>query len=749
MTDTASGPMPKIIRLHTKAYKDGNTLLWLRDQDISATKLWKRWSGIVTSVADYVKWKQHGTISFVILTSLQESDFSIFSDINKQSTVFFLTHDVLNVIPGSVWKSEGFRFMLLEDMYSTYPYLMHPWDTTVEDGVACIATVFMYRHIANWNGSELRKSSLTVNNVRWTADPNCVPPSICIMTQYFVHSNAKRAREIRKCLMNNCVNPYVDKIIMLTEKDLSAEWSSLRGRDKIEQHIIGTRLTYADLLRATVDFVLPNTIVAYTNADIYLDESIVHVYGLDMRDKMLALLRWDTDERGSEPTIFGPYCDSQDTWIVLSDSVKSRTIDYERFNYQLGRAGCDNRFTADMFANRFLILNPANTIKTLHIHKSDVRDYNKTDIIKSPYYIYPYTTMIYDTNNISTYNAVIDKGARQSYDIRIRCPNPTNGVTWCTMLARHERFVWEHNIPKTITQSAPVYEWSHAMASTSGIVFTTRDTYVGQNLESFAKGATMPLTIEPATPKTHVPLFYVVPIKDITVFNHVDKYIVYYLSKLYHIGASTAMQGYYLLPEHVHNVVETFRCGRTAIYASPNTSVFADKMIGYMPNTYEINRDDIQAIRANWSEWNGGAIREKTCAVLVNRTDDDRLSPFTDAIVDGLRSRLDGWDIEVIDMNETGVDAYRKLLGKSMCIFFGGEKLDTVWPKLWALPPRCRVIEFQNELKIHGEFQQMAAAADFDSWIITLYKGSGEDMRQQALGKFDEFVRSEGLPVSA
>lgn len=742
----ATATAPKIIRLHTKAYKDGNTLIWLRDQDISVTHTWKRWNGIVTSVADYQKWKRHGTISFVVLPSLAESDFSLFADIDKQSTVFFLGRSVLDVIPGSVWKTEGFRFMLLEDMYGAYPYLFHAWDGTLEDAVACIATVFIYRHIAYWDGSDLRKSSLTVNNVRWTSDQSCVPPSICVMTQYFVHSNAKRAREIRKCLMNNCVNPYVDKIIMLTEKDLSAEWSSLKGRDKIEQHIIGTRLTYADLLRATAEHVPLNTVVAYTNADIYLDESILHVYSLDMRDKMLALLRWDTDDKGSEPKLFGPYCDSQDTWIVLSDSVKSRTFDYERFNYQLGRAGCDNRFTADMFANRFLILNPANTIKTLHIHKSDIRDYNKTDIIMSPYYIYPYTTMIYDTNNISTYKSIVDKGERQPYNVLIRCPNPTNGVTWCTMLARHQRFVWEHNVPTRVTISAPVYEWKHAMASTSGIVFTTRDTYVGQNLESFAKDATMPLTIEPTTPKIHVPLFYVVPVKHVNVFNHIDKYILYYLSKLYHIGATTNMEGHFLLPEHAKSTAETFRCSTNAILATPNTSVFADKMIGYMPDTYEINRDDIQALRSNWSGWNDGVIRERTCAVLVNRTGDERLSPFNDDIIEGLRSRLEGWEIDVIDMNANGLDVYSHLVGKSMCIFFGGEKLDTIWAKLWALPPRCRVIEFQNELKIHGEFQQMAAAADFDSWLITLYKGSGADMRLQALTKFDELMHqlSEG-----
>jgi hypothetical protein len=741
---------PKVIRLHTKAYKDGKTLIWLRDQDVSSATTWKRWQSVVTSIEDYNKWHAIANVRYIVLRTITAEDVPILKAIPKDNIIFFITDDVLSVMPTNEWQTCGFQFVRMNGMFAIYPHLLHEWDGSLEDAVACIATVFLFRHIAYWNGSDARKNSLTVNNVRWKEDKDCVPPSLCVMTQYFVHGNAKRAREIRKCLMNNCSNPLVDTIVLLTETDLSREWASFSGREKIRQYIIGTRLTYTDLLRGTVDHVAPNTVVAYMNADIYLNDTIKHVFDLDMNDKMLALLRWDTDERGTAPVIFGPYCDSQDTWIVLSDSIHARarasTLDYGRFDYQLGRAGCDNRFTADMLANRFMIINPADTIQTLHIHTSAVRDYNRSDIIMSPYYVYPYNTQIYDTNLVEQCRDVVDKGKGHEYAVQIRCPTPANGVTWCTMIGRHGRFVWEHGVEHRVQPVRPVYSWSHAMATIAGIVYTTRDTYVGKSLQDFAKEANISLSIDPASTKTHVPLYYAVPVQQTSTFNLIDNYLLYYLSRAFQVGASTDMQGHFLAPPYAQGVIESFQRGLSqpmnAILVTPSTSIFSDRIVGYMPSVYEISRDDIQALRSHFVGWSD-VIVPKTCVVLVNRTEDERISPFTDAVLDGIRASLgEGWSVDVMDINASGLDAYRRLVGKEMCVFFGGEKLNNTWPKLWALPARCKVVEFQNELKTHGEFQQMAGAADFDSWLITLHKGSGDEMRQQAVDKFQAWLAS-------
>jgi hypothetical protein len=243
-----------------------------------------------------------------------------------------------------------------------------------------------------------------------------------------------------------------------------------------------------------------------------------------------------------------------------------------------------------------------------------------------------------------------------------------------------------------------------------------------------------------------VPLYYAVPVQQTSTFNLIDNYLLYYLSRAFQVGASTDMQGHFLAPPYAQGVIESFQRGLSqpmnAILVTPSTSIFSDRIVGYMPSVYEISRDDIQALRSHFVGWSD-VIVPKTCVVLVNRTEDERISPFTDAVLDGIRASLgEGWSVDVMDINASGLDAYRRLVGKEMCVFFGGEKLNNTWPKLWALPARCKVVEFQNELKTHGEFQQMAGAADFDSWLITLHKGSGDEMRQQAVDKFQAWLAS-------
>ena len=113
-----------------------------------------------------------------------------------------------------------------------------------------------------------------------------------------------------------------------------------------------------------------------------------------MEKKFLSLLRWDDpnppqiqDEERQPSKIFGPRPDSQDTWILRSDDV---TFDTSHLDFQIpfGKAGCDNALNVGMLKQKFLIANPAYTIKTHHIHLSAIRDYNPQDIIEKPVYLY-------------------------------------------------------------------------------------------------------------------------------------------------------------------------------------------------------------------------------------------------------------------------------------------------------------------------------------------------------------------------
>jgi len=741
--------IPKIIRLNKRVAKDGKTLFFATNQDNGGHSRWKRWDTVVSSVSDYNAWKTYADIKSIILPEITEDDVA-FLEKNKLfgSVYVFTTAKALAIRPAHFWQSAQ-NIIFLDELLSAYAFLEKKWDGTIQDAVACVALVLNYNVVIDWEGSVERVVQFIELGIKYKK--HVQPPLLYAITQYFVHSNSKRAREIRRCLMNNSVNPFVDKVVLLTEKDLSAEWSSMKGRDKIEQVVIGNRLRYMDLLKYTYESAPANAIVVYMNADIYLDETLNELFKVNMEDRMFALLRWDTDEQGNSPKLFGPHPDSQDTWIVSSDSVKSRTWDFSQFDYQLGRAGCDNRFTADMFANRFVVSNPAQTIKRYHIHATQVRDYDKQDIVPSAFYIYINPTPLLDMNQQGTYSNVIDNGERTPFDVTIRCPNEANGVTWCTMIGRHNRFTWKHNTAKPYSAKLPVYEWKKSFMTHNGIVFDRSSIYTGANIESFMRDTDMPISIDTVSPKWHVPCMLAMPLNKVSQVTMIDTFVLRYMARVFHLLKHCSEdEACVLIPDFHKTDISQFVTPTKSLQSidwSPNVSVYADKIIGYMPTITEITREDISILREYFNRWSKEII-PNTCVVLYNTTSDTKLSPFTYEIVDSVKGILgESWTVTALDMNASGTSAYAELVGKQMCVFFGGEKMDSVWPKLWALPPGCQVLEFQNELKVDGEFQHMAAAAELDSWVMTLYKGDAEDMRGQASKQFKAWIDAGHLKV--
>jgi hypothetical protein len=739
--------VPKIIRLNKRVAKDGKTLFFASNQDNEGHSRWKRWDTVVSSINDYKKWKDYANIKYIVLPEITEDDV-VFLEKNKLfGEIFvFTTSKALNIRPVHYWQSAQ-NITFLDELLGAYAFIEKKWDGTIQDAVACIGILMNYNTIVDWEGSINRTVQLIELEIKYIK--NSKPPYVYAITQYFVHKNSKRAREIRRCLMNNSVNPCVDKVILLNENDLSSEWSTMKGRKNIEQVVIGNRLRYSDLIKYTYESVPSNSIVFFMNADIYLDESINEVFKVNMTDRMFALLRWDTDENGNSPKLFGPHPDSQDTWIVSSDSIKSRSWDYTQFDYQLGRAGCDNRFTADMFANRFLICNPAQTIKTYHIHNTQIRDYNRQDIVPSKYYIYINPSSILDMNQQTSYSNCTDKGEHEPFDVTIRCPNEANGVTWCTMIGRHNRYLWKHNEPATFSAKNPIYTWPKSFMTHNGIVFDRSSIYTGSEIDEFMKDTDMPMTIDFITPKWYVPCVITVPVNKLEQITTVDRFILFYMSKVFNLLRHTdEEEACVVMPQFHKNDVSQFVTPTKSIQAidwSPSVSIYAEKIVGYLPSNLEVTKEDIKILRNYFNRWNKDII-SKSCIVLYNATSDTKVCPFTYEFVDKVKELLGSdWSVTAMDMYKSGADAYTELVGKQLCIFFGGEGMKNVWPKLWALPPGCQLVEFQNELKVDGEFQHMAAAADFDSWIMTLHKGTHEDMSNQAIKQLKGWIDTGNL----
>lgn len=83
----------------------------------------------------------------------------------------------------------------------------------------------------------------------------------------------------------NCENPFVDSILLLTEKE-----EDIPKHPKITQKVIGKRLTYQDAIQGALKFT-SNAIVVLANADIYLNHTARLLWSVNLEDTCLALLR--------------------------------------------------------------------------------------------------------------------------------------------------------------------------------------------------------------------------------------------------------------------------------------------------------------------------------------------------------------------------------------------------------------------------------------------------------------------------
>ncbi len=210
--------------------------------------------------------------------------------------------------------------------------------------------------------------------------------TIVLITSYYETGNKKRQDELKKCLYMNCMNQFIDKIILLNDKQYDLSFVSFD--EKIEQRIIlenKEKMKYSTVIKF-IDEHCKDCICIISNSDIYFDESL-EMLDSDMLDNTLfALLRYDEDNKGNRE-IFRrhgiPRNDSQDAWILKSPI--SKNIDYSKIDFHFGTLGCDNIFAFFMHSFGYQIKNPSYDIISIHVHNSQIRTYNVDDRIHGKY----------------------------------------------------------------------------------------------------------------------------------------------------------------------------------------------------------------------------------------------------------------------------------------------------------------------------------------------------------------------------
>jgi len=717
----------RLLTLSNPIRRDQRTLIWLQQQNPDVT--WSRWDAVVSSLADYHRWydaesRVVGVVALQVEGEVDDFLVDLYT-IAKDLPMILVSRSILSRKPEEYWSENFDNLVCLDDALEQYPFLMNPWDQSIEDAIAIFAILCRYNRLVDVTET---RTALFRSHLQSIA--HVVPARSWLITQYFIHPDKRRAKEIRECLIKNCASLYIDAIVLLNEKNLSHHWKNIPGSHKIKQIVIGKRLTYYDVMNYISNSVPSSIYTIIANADIYFDSTLLNLWKINLTDRMLALLRWE-----EEGVIFGPRADSQDTWILLSDSIRNREWDPNVFGFPFGQAGCDNAFAAHILRLRFLLCNPALSIQTFHHHKSSIRNYSPKDMVPSDLYVHLQPTHLLDTAQEQVPLGLPYSICNEFVTFDIRSSSMSNKVTYCTMLAKEGRYKWEPSEENRYFEIAiPVYTWKNASVTPNGLVYDAYTVYTGKHVNDERFQYWNQAKVDIFTPLQQRKRMLAIPFADTSVFNHPDTYVLQYLSRamrLLEIYPDTSLW----LPSGFEKYL-SLQLSFDSVPFTENTGCWADEVVGFVPGplSSELGREDIMSLRTHLPSWKRSPIGQKcvvvTDSVITTRFVYETLTPF-------LKTQDPSWDIQIVSDKHYG--SYDSMIGASMCILLGGPA--TKWSKLWALPPDCCVIEFQQELEIEGEFQHLCHVADLKSWVLLLAKGSTTDVQDQIMEQLQTWYK--------
>lgn len=347
-----TGKEIRILQSDASLSKERKTLMYIKE-NTSVKPVWDTVSDSISTSADF-----RIILNMIPLTEIKR--------ISMESKLILVSKTLVDSIGVEAFRQAKIQNLIcLEEMEQMYPHLGGAWDGSVEDAVYLLAALLRYRYVAGLNCESKRGVQREMNP----------PQKLWWITQMYKTDKPKRRRELELTLKMNKESNRIDRIILLNEEILGL------GDEKVEEICIGHRITYADVMKFICDKQCPDdVIIAFANADIAIDDKTWrNLWSISLENVFLALLRYDVPSGGDvkDATLFGPRADSQDTWVVRAIDVKTRGINtWESCNIPFGKAGCDNAIAVEMLRRKFLLVNPAVSLKTWHFHTSGVRGYN-------------------------------------------------------------------------------------------------------------------------------------------------------------------------------------------------------------------------------------------------------------------------------------------------------------------------------------------------------------------------------------
>ena len=650
-------------------------------------------------------WKEQKTLAFTNTPSVYDTIYTGFLTDGSSPDYLLVLGDIPNPMPKSklfifskaIPNKLSSDFLYLEEFNDMYPHL-GSWDKTLEHAVILVAELLRYRYV---QGITHTKPNIPVKTDK--------PMRLVWITQYYKPENTRRRKEIDKCLSINVKSPLIDRVILLNEK----MFEDING-PKIDQRVIGQRITYANVMEAILE--MPDDVlVVFANADICIDDSTwKSLWSVNLENVFLAILRYDVPASGrvEEATMFGPRADSQDTWVVRAIDVKARgTSIIAPLDFKFGQMGCDNVVALEMLRQKFVVVNPSYSLRTWHFHSSDIRGYSKSDVLYKPVFHYIHPSGFHDIQPIMNLEIIKSPSL-------IRPVRGSAAADWVKKInskADGAKWSLESTNPSSSVSPA-ILHLKNCFQTSGGLVFDNTKMYIGKGQE--AQKIWGKAEIHGMTPTIRVGFGLIAPwpvnMKDREV------YLVKFLSKILQLrAASGRLDGEFMCPPNKSFVdaLHIFNWGvgkMPIIQHEHDMQVWCSEAYAFPVNEIDIpSREDMAALRAavSWKE-KPDTFQGRLRIVLVQ--DDTILTHERICELEDVLERA--WDVRVVysGTDQTSAERMVDVMSGAWGVIGVGGIVCYGWN--WLLPKGARVFEILDKASEDGI--NISAACELEHRIV-------------------------------
>jgi hypothetical protein len=654
---------------------------------------------------------------------LEQVSVERLKEICENTSLTFVKKEVIADIGVENIRKHTIRNMIcLEEMEGLYPQLGPAWNGFVEDAYLLVAGLLQYK-VLNASFSNTRSKFIPIEI---SQEP---PMKLWWITQYYVPDKAKRKREIDGCLRNNLQSPLIDKLIVLNEKEESYNWLHKEALSRLEEKVIGHRLTYQDVLKEVLT-IPDDVMVAFANADIQIDSKTWRqLWDVDLTDKCLALLRYDVPESNFEEDakLFGPRADSQDTWVIQAKDMKKRigqgrepTLGGEEvlkgLDIRFGQMGCDNAFALEMFRKKFLVVNPAYSLKTFHYHNSGIRNYKTDDVVHNPVFMYVHPSGFHDLEPVSHLPV---KHTIKPSTIQ-RTVMGSGSKDW---LERMNRSLasgtepWKLNTSLTPV-AEPVLELTNCFQNENGLCYDTNKMYIGKGQHAQQKWSESVLKRLPVTIESQQGL--IVPF-DKEVMKSRERYVLEYMSRVLRLRAIANQAGEFFCPDQ-KGILDTLHMfqweSQMPLIKYENDIQIWHHQASIFPvteNKYML-QEDVEALRKACKMWNP-VVETFTGRFRLVIVVDGKV--ITEELLNEYEEVLErAWDVRVVYAEKTSSERLWDVMRGAWGIVIGGGCGLEVSGWNWLLPKEAVVVEVQGNQAPNATAFHMSSIAGLEHRFV-------------------------------